>query len=229
MTRDNQPTREQLEYNYWHAAGQDRGTAAAAHTDIDRTPDELIEEWHDDTDLLHEAFDVNPLSAEWAGESIPEIFDTSEPTETMLEGYEQGWSDAFFDSLTEQVQAAHRSNLTATLNSYTAHQLAYRADCLYPDLTSSANFLTIIRDTVVDWFENDYVTDDPSDDAHEIADGCIPVYTHEQWEMFTDLGLYQDSTGLVEDLQPTIGNLAAVSLYVTAETLATALLSELTA
>lgn len=220
---------EILEFIRWEAAGQERGTAAAESVDIDRSPSQVVAAWYDDPQLLADAFDVNPLSGEWAGESIPEIFGTSQPTSTMMQAYELGWFEGFFDSLNEQVRTAHRHNLTQDMKDLNPRQLSNLADCLYPDLTSSSQFLTIIRDTVVEWAEQGYLTDDHSDDAHEIADGCVPVYTHEQWEIFTDLGLYQDSTGQVEDLQPTIDNLAAVSLYVTAETLVTALLSDLTA
>jgi len=226
---NHQTTSDELEYAYWHAEGIERGTAAASYTDISRSPDDQIAAWHDDPELLAEAFNIYPLSGEWAGESIPEIFGTSEPTETMLEAYENGWLSGFFDSINEQVAAAHRQNLVADIKDMNPHQLANLAECFYPDLTSSSQFLTIIRDTVVEWVEEGYLTDDYSDDAHEIADGCVPVYTHEQWEIFTDLGLYQDSTGRVEDLAPTVDNLAAMSLYVTAETLATSLMAELTA
>ena len=40
----------------------------------------------------------NPLSGEWAGESLKEIFGRF-PTESMMNNYEMGYQDGFFSSL----------------------------------------------------------------------------------------------------------------------------------
>ena len=40
----------------------------------------------------------NPLSGEWAGESLKEIFGRS-PTRSMMDNYENGYRDGFFSSL----------------------------------------------------------------------------------------------------------------------------------
>ena len=40
----------------------------------------------------------NPLSGEWAGESLKEIFGRF-PTQSMMDNYENGYRDGFFSSL----------------------------------------------------------------------------------------------------------------------------------
>ena len=46
----------------------------------------------------------NPLSGEWAGESLVEIFGRN-PTEQMMDNYETGFRDGFFLALVSQAKA----------------------------------------------------------------------------------------------------------------------------
>lgn len=46
----------------------------------------------------------SPLSGEWAGESLEEIFGRV-PSESMVENYETGFSDGFFGQLAKMAKA----------------------------------------------------------------------------------------------------------------------------
>jgi hypothetical protein len=67
---------------------------------------------------------------------------------------------------------------------------------------------------------------DRSDAVHEVADGMVPVYTHEVWEVFTDLGAWTVSEDANElcDASTDMEQRAKVCLYVIAERLLVALL-----
>jgi hypothetical protein len=45
----------------------------------------------------------DPLSGEWAGESLVEIFGKN-PTESMMENYESGFRDGFYGQLVERAK-----------------------------------------------------------------------------------------------------------------------------
>ena len=45
----------------------------------------------------------NPLSGEWAGESLKEIFGRF-PTEQMMANYEQGFQEGFFDTMRNRAE-----------------------------------------------------------------------------------------------------------------------------
>src|SRR5690349_18792931 len=76
------------------------------------------------------------------------------------------------------------------------------ADVLDPDAKDSpgSNFLTRVRDAVIEALEWKVENDDPDlahaarvlrDDSHELADGAVPVMTYERWQTFVDLGAWQ--------------------------------------
>jgi hypothetical protein len=46
-----------------------------------------------------------PLSGEWAGESIAEIFGDPDPTQEILDAYEQSYGDAYWDEVTTAAAA----------------------------------------------------------------------------------------------------------------------------
>lgn len=76
-------------------------------------------------------------------------------------------------------------------------QLASLAQCLEPDSSGSpgADFLVTVRDALQQQIENAGTTGDRARDfdiLHEIVDGCVPVYTHELWKVFVDLGAYNE-------------------------------------
>ena len=117
------------------------------------------------------------------------------------------------------------------LNALSAYALARLADCNDPDTLESdgAEFLKSIRDDVVETFENDNWSADTYATAWGIADGCLPVMTHEIAKTFTDLCAYNED---VSDMVPGVtGDNAIIKLMQVAlcrigERLAGALLEE---
>jgi hypothetical protein len=108
------------------------------------------------------------------------------------------------------------------INDLTSYALAGMADALCPDAQDSpgAQFLEGVRDAVAEAIE--YGQD--SDDArHEIADGAVPIYTHERWLTFVDLGAYFED---LDELGGPSGDMtqdAAAALYLIASRLVAAL------
>lgn len=106
--------------------------------------------------------------------------------------------------------------MTDKLNAY---HLARLAETYSPDSLESpgAHFLA----SVADAFE-EYERDADGDWLHEAADGAVPIYTHERWQVFVDLGAYNED---ISDLGAT-GDAtqdAAIALYMIAERLLSAL------
>lgn len=135
---------------------------------------------------------------------------------------------------------------TIALNAY---ELANLADCGTPDepgpfgfvdadtvgtqpeASPGARFLLGVWSAVAEAIDNytDGSTDDQrSEDAHEIADSAVPIYTHELWATFVDLAAYQEDVTEYVSSTRTDGydmqRLASVALYMIAERLALALL-----
>ena len=87
-----------------------------------------------------------------------------------------------------------------TINELNANPLSYRASVASPDTLESpgARFLEGVRDALVEWVEYNRSEDIESlvekaqDDAFEQVDACVPVYTHQIWQTFTDLAAYHD-------------------------------------
>lgn len=107
----------------------------------------------------------------------------------------------------------------------TPWQLARLAECFDPDSVDSpgARFLAGVRDDVNDRLGG--LNDDPSDVAAEIADSAVPVYTHERWRVFVDLGAWEeDPSDLTADTSD-MTQAAAICLYMIAERLAAALIA----
>lgn len=105
---------------------------------------------------------------------------------------------------------------------YTVNQLARMADCGYPDSWKSpgAEFLTGIRDDVAEAIEYE---GGQERSISEIADGAVPVYTHEMWQTFVDLQAYrEDPSELGFDGEDMVQG-AQYCLYMIAERLASAL------
>jgi hypothetical protein len=113
--------------------------------------------------------------------------------------------------------------------------LASLADCDWPDSVDSpgAVFLVRVARDVAEWVGQWDTPDDArdalsnfGDQAHEIADSAIPVYTHERWQTFDDLAAWREDIseyGGTDDLT----NAAGVALYMIAERLVRALAEEL--
>ena len=204
-----------------------RGNYAAAMTDLTDYEPGQIEEWTDDDDLLADAFGYTPLSGEWAGESIPEIFGYW-PDDDTLQRYEDIAVEQYQASMTQRVRVAHMENVVIELSGYNAHQLAYHADSSSPDSPDSpgAEYLALVRDSIVEAYRYniEHGNTFDSEDIHEIVAGCVPVYTHNLWETFTDLGAYSVD---VDDYRPDMERYPSVALYVVGETLAYSLASKL--
>lgn len=108
--------------------------------------------------------------------------------------------------------------------SYTAWQLAGRADCAQPDSVTSpgADWLDTVRRNAVDSFD----PADPDQDAHEQADAVVPIYTHHKWTVFTDLAAWQEDVtefGPIEDLDQA----SSVALFIIADRLIRTLWDEM--
>lgn len=115
-------------------------------------------------------------------------------------------------------------------NDLNPYQLSNLADCASPDSSESpgASFLIQIQDAVAYAAEQaDGALEDTHDLAHEIADGAVPIYTHEMWQTFTDLAAWQEDVagefGPIEDMEKG----AQAALYMIAYRLAVTLFEEL--
>lgn len=109
---------------------------------------------------------------------------------------------------------------------HTAWQLARLADCLDPDAPDSpgARFLERVaadyREAIAD------ETYDADDSPHEIADNAVPVYTHDRWQVFVDLGAYQEDVTELGATGDDLTGCAADALYMIADRLVRALHDE---
>ena len=111
-----------------------------------------------------------------------------------------------------------------TIKNLNPFQLAREADCSSPDSAGSpgADFLARVKSGVLDAL--DYGVEYVEDSAAEVADGSIPVYTHQMWLTFVDLCGYQED---VSEFGPVDepNDVATRALYIIAERLAMNLLT----
>lgn len=198
----------------------DRGNDAAAATDLASYVPAQIEEWSDDDDALTDAFGYTPLSGEWTGESIPEIFGYW-PDDDTMQRYEDIAVEQYHANMAQRVRVAHMENVVTELSGYNAHQLAYHADSDSPDSPDSpgAQYLALVRDSIIEAYRYnvEHGNTFDSDDIHDIVDGCVPIYTHNLWQTFTDLGAYNAD---LDDYRPDMERYPTVALHVVGETLA---------
>lgn len=93
---------------------------------------------------------------------------------------------------------------------HTTWQLAHMADCASPDAhdgigfdyeegaqdgSPGADFLRHVEDTVLERLDDCETDEDPDDIAWEVADYCVPIYTHERWRVFVDLAAWDEDPG----------------------------------
>lgn len=116
----------------------------------------------------------------------------------------------------------------------TVWQLARLADCTDPDTSTSdgAEFLRGVEYSTVEAFHNaDFDERADScwigDTSHEIADSCVPVYTHEMWSTFADLAAWNEDPSEYGTESDDMTKCAMVCLYMIGQRLASALLEEL--
>lgn len=122
-----------------------------------------------------------------------------------------------------------------TTDRHTIFALARMAGCGDPDTPDSpgARFLTSVADAASEhWYAYGPDGADDDDAVHEIADGIVPVYTHELWLTFVDLAAYRedDDTGIMADAlshgHADLDKVAGIALYQIAERLLRAELAE---
>jgi len=110
-----------------------------------------------------------------------------------------------------------------------AFWLSDRAGCGTPDDADSAGakFLCSVRDSFVEAAEGGrFDSEEPSDVAHEIADGAPDYRTYTRWKEFVDLAAWQEEPES-DEWPSDLTEAAAVALYQIAERLVGALHSEL--
>ena len=114
--------------------------------------------------------------------------------------------------------------------------LADKAGCGSPDGMDSpgARFLADIARDVAEWVGQWNTPDDTrdalsdiGDQASEMADRAVPIYTHERWATFTDLAAWDEDPSELGVDGSDMTAAAGVALYMIAERLVYALAEEL--
>lgn len=119
-------------------------------------------------------------------------------------------------------------DLLKEMGERTSYNLAHEAECMWPDhhtTSPGAKFLTGIRDAVIDQAD-DIVGDQWEDIPWEIADAAVPVYTHELWMTFVDLGAYREDPEELGSSDDMDGK-GRTCLYLIADRLARSMVGEL--
>lgn len=112
---------------------------------------------------------------------------------------------------------------------YNVYQLANMADCAGPDTNTSpgAHWLEVVATDALDMIAERAGEDieDQHDRIHEMADGLVPVYTYEKWQVFTDLAAWQEDVteyGEITDMEQGAG----IALFMIAERLIRAIIED---
>lgn len=110
-----------------------------------------------------------------------------------------------------------------TAETLSVNELAGMADVVSPDSATSpgGEWLDLVARSMDDLAGYD----DIEEGITEIADGCVPIYTHNRWQVYVDLGAYTEDVtefGPIEDMEQAAG----IALYLIAERLLTALIDE---
>lgn len=107
---------------------------------------------------------------------------------------------------------------------YSVYELAHMAGVNSPDGPNSPGALWLEQVAAslaeaIDYRHDQGDDQGPVDDVvHELADTAVPIYTHERWKIFVDLGAYNfdaDDLGRGEDITAEAG----IILYQVAEAL----------
>jgi hypothetical protein len=103
---------DKMSRSKWYQIGKDRGINSALdaypRTDWKSREESQriaqdIKKGYEDGDQRIFDFQPSPLSGEWAGESMMEIFGRY-PTEAMMNNYETGFSDGFWGKILEKCE-----------------------------------------------------------------------------------------------------------------------------
>ena len=129
-----------------------------------------------------------------------------------------------------------KTQMIEDLKGLTAYWLSSEVESISgPDSPESpgAKFLDAVRDSVVETLEYKIENDTDGDllhaarvlrdDAHELADGAVPIYTHERWQVFVDLCAYNVDIDDYASGTTDMTELAGVALYEVARRLTDAL------
>lgn len=109
---------------------------------------------------------------------------------------------------------------------HTSHRLANMADCSI-DSTDAEGFLRSVVSNLAEAVE--YADDgfDWGDLTHEVADGCVPIYTQDIWSTFVGCRAWnEDPSELCSQEDTSMEKQAQVALFLIAERLCDALLRE---
>ncbi|QJD50641.1 OCR-like antirestriction protein [Streptomyces phage Itza] len=131
-------------------------------------------------------------------------------------------------------------NVIDEVKQASAYALSGFADSAGPDTNESAGarFLVSIRDAVIESVEylmgSDALTlTEAVEDMRyhgkdgEIADGAVPVYTHEKWATFVDLAAYNEDLTELGDFPDDMDSVSGWALYLMASRLVSVILDEL--
>ena len=112
-----------------------------------------------------------------------------------------------------------------------AYVLASMAECSTPDSHESpgAEFLVATVAALAEsvrWDAGNDGGQDIGDMIAEVADGAVPIYTHQMWQTFIDLGAYDQDISALVDASADMHQEARLALYVIAECLCQAVITE---
>lgn len=117
-------------------------------------------------------------------------------------------------------------NIIDQISAMSVWQLARFAECQDPsnESTEGAVFLDSTRRSVIESLRDlEDISDWDENTTHEIADSAPDVYTHRRWLEFVDLCAYRED---LSDYSGEMTDLAGIALYLIAERLVNALITE---
>tara|TARA_E500000331_G_scaffold352740_1_gene401961 strand:+ start:560 stop:1039 length:480 start_codon:yes stop_codon:yes gene_type:complete len=97
-----------------------------------------------------------------------------------------------------------------------------------PRESLGSRFLETIRDTFIEQFDfernaaldledddlvNDLLFEHQHDIIHNVVDGCVPIYTHQIWETFTDLCAWSEDLSELGGPETDMNKNAMTALY----------------
>lgn len=109
---------------------------------------------------------------------------------------------------------------------HNAYELADLADCSAPDSHTSpgAEWLRLVANDAPELYP--LSESDRSDRVSELADSDVPIYTHNKWEVFVDLGAWQEDPSELGGETADMDKASNICLYIIAERLLLALAEE---
>jgi hypothetical protein len=114
-----------------------------------------------------------------------------------------------------------------TTDQHTIYELARLADVNDPDTSESpgGQWLRLVADATVEAVNYAEGLFD-QDDAFELADSLVPIYTHQLWQVFVDLAAYQEDIDDLAEGTEDMTTRAGMALLMIAERVIMALVDE---